>query len=120
MTGVFAFPGFVFPTYNLLPQGYYTLKHPNALKKCNTFLGVQFFTYILILLYRGKPKNKQQFFNGRRSGLRQLIIETKHAEFGHTGAFLIISLCCIPLIIRGYWWVVIWGMLSALSGICTL
>ena len=116
ITGVFAFPGFIFPTYNLLPQGYYTLKHPNALIKWYTFLGVKFFTYLLLFLYWGKPKNKQRFFNGRRSGLRQLIIETKRAEFGHAGAFLSISLCCVPLITQGYWWVIVWGMLFNIIG----
>ncbi len=116
ITGIFAFSGFVFPTYSLLPKTYYKIYNRILLKKVYSILGVRFFTLLLLFFYWGKPKNKQRFFNGSRSGLHQLTIETKRAEFGHAGAFLIILICCIPFIMKGFWWVATGAMLINIIG----
>ena len=35
----------------------------------------------------GKPKNRNKFFDGTRSGIDNLTYQTKQSEFGHIGAF---------------------------------
>lgn len=102
VTGIFAFVGFVFPTFKLLPSTYYQIKHAKSLLKWSKLLGINYFRFLLLLFFWGRKKNRKKYFDGTKSGLKHFIFQTKQSEFGHLGALIVLFLCIIPLIIRGY------------------
>lgn len=101
ITGVFAFPGFVFPTNKLLPNGFYLIKHPVALTQLYALLKVDWFRKGLLLVFWGKKGNRKRYFNGSRNGIQNFIYQSKQSEFGHLGPFIAISLVSGALLAKG-------------------
>lgn len=102
-TGIFAFPGFVFPTSRLLRPGYYEVRRPRALERFYRLLRVDYFRAALLFVFWGRPRQRQKYFDGTRSGIDHLIYQSKQSEFGHLGAFVLISLAGLALLVRGHW-----------------
>ena len=103
ITGTFAFVGFVFPTYKILPDRYYHIKSPKILLKIYSLLKVNIFKKALLLAFWGKKKNRNRYFNGNKSGIKQFIENTKQSEFGHLAAFIALSSLSILLIYNEFW-----------------
>ncbi len=102
ITGVFAFPGFVFPTNRVLPERYYQVKHPDKIKWWYNVLGVKYFKTLLLVFFWGKKNNRKKYFDGTKNGLQNFIYQTKQSEFGHLAAFVAISITSIVLLQHGY------------------
>ncbi|WP_375582528.1 hypothetical protein [Cyclobacterium xiamenense] len=102
VTGVFAFPGFVFPTSRMLPEAYYRIRHPAALLRLYHWLGVDYFRQLLLLAYWGKDKQRKKYFDGSKAGIANLDYQTRQSEFGHLAAFLVLLLIALRLWIAGY------------------
>lgn len=109
-TGIWAFPGFVWPTHQLLPQSYYHIHHPTALRACYNWLGVALFQKALLWFFWGKPQHRKRYFNGTRSGLAAFEYHTKQSEFGHLGAWLLLMYCTALLAAHGPWTMAAWTM----------
>ncbi len=56
VTGVFAFPGFVFPTHRLLGKSYYKLRNTKLLQRIYRIMGVSVFRKLLLVLFWVQPK----------------------------------------------------------------
>jgi hypothetical protein len=92
ITGIFAFPGFVFPTNRLLPKKYYTITKPKTLKSVYRVLQVKYFRLFLMIVYWGRKKNRKKYFDGTRAGLANLIFQSKQSEIGHLASLSAILL----------------------------
>jgi hypothetical protein len=104
ITGVFAFPGFVFPTHRLLPSGYYKVRNKARVLKFYRVLGIEYFKKALLLAFWGKEKNRKRFFDGTRQGLENLEYQTKQSEFGHLGAFVLLQAAVLLLLMKEAYW----------------
>ncbi len=102
ITGVFAFSGFAYSTSKLLPDAYYKIKNQAYLKTTYDLLGLRYFRTLLLLVFWGRKNNKEKYFNGTKSGLKNFIFQTKQSEFGHLGAFILIIVVSISLFALGY------------------
>lgn len=101
ITGIFAFAGFAFPTQKLLPKSYYKIYHPKKLKKIYKILRVDLFRQMLLAtLWKSKTQRKK-YFNGKKSGIPNLIKQSMKSEFGHLIPFVIISFISAYLIAIG-------------------
>ena len=98
ITGVFAFLGFAYTTYYLLPKSYYKINNPNKLKKYYNLFGVKYFKTFLLVVFWGKKGNRKKYFDGTKNGFDNFIFQTKQSEFGHFGSFIVLSLVSILLI----------------------
>ena len=63
---------------------------------------LRYFQYFLLVTYWGKKKNRKKYFNGTKKGLVNFIFQTRQSEFGHLGAFLVILVSSLILLVRGY------------------
>lgn len=102
VTGVFAFTGFAYSTYKVLPNSYYKIRNENALNTAHKILGVDYFKRILLFVFWGRKKNRKKYFDGTKKGLRNFDFQTRQSEFGHLGAFVIIFVSSFVLLINGY------------------
>jgi hypothetical protein len=102
ITGVFAFPGFVFATSRLIGTRYYKLHNPKILTKVYSFLGVDLFRRILLVVYWGRKRNRKKYFTGTRAGIKKFLYESKQSEFGHLGAFVFITIVSIAVLLERY------------------
>lgn len=102
LTGIFAFPGFVFPTHKLMGSSYFKLKNPELLKKLYDKLGVAGFRKLLMRFFWGEEKNRKRFFDGTRGGFENFIYQSKQSEVGHLLPFVILSAISLVLIVKGY------------------
>ncbi len=102
VTGIFAFPGFAFPTSRVMPNRYWIPKNTARLNKIFNLLGVNIFKSILVLLFWGRKGNRKKYYNGTRTGLANFNLQSKQSEFGHLGAFLVILIISIILLLKGY------------------
>lgn len=94
ITGIFAFIGFSFPTYRLLPEKYYQIRNPKFLVWIYRYGGLKIFGWLLSrTIYSGK--NGKKYFNGKKSGLELLMKNSKMSEFGHLLPFLITNMIII-------------------------
>lgn len=100
VTGVFAFPGFVFPTNRILPASYYIVTNPKTVSKLYRVLGVKYFRAMLMLLFWGQKKNKAKFFDGTRNGIDNLIFQSKQSEIGHLLPLVLISVVSISFLVH--------------------
>lgn len=100
VTGVFAFAGFALPTQKLLPESYYTIHYPDLLKKVYNFLGVAHFRKFLLATFWKSKSQQKKYFDGKRSGMTNLDVQSQKSEFGHLLPFLILSGISIYMIIR--------------------
>ena len=113
ITGIFAFPGFVFPTHRFLPKSYYSIKNPQVLKNAYRWLGVKVFTGMLLIFFWGWKKNRKKYFDGTRSGIPNLIYQSKQSEFGHMGAFVVLLILSVVLLFEGYG--LVFGVVSGIN-----
>jgi hypothetical protein len=61
IAGVFAFPGFVFPTSSLLGDWYYRVRRPQALQRLYAMLGVDYFRSLVIFFLGHRPQSEEIF-----------------------------------------------------------
>jgi hypothetical protein len=106
ITGVFAFIGFAYPTNRILTDAYYKIKNPKKLNYVSKVLGVKYFKILLLIAFWGWKKNRKKYFNGTKKGLQNFVFQTKQSEFGHLGAFLVILISSVILLVYGYTYVV--------------
>ena len=116
ITGVFAFPGFVFPTSYLLGEWYYAIRWPGALERLYSVLGVSYFRSLLMFFFWGIRRNRERYFDGTRSGLDNLAFQARQSEFGHLMSFLFILAACAVLASHAHWPVVAWTSLVNVIG----
>ncbi|WP_162343770.1 glycosyl-4,4'-diaponeurosporenoate acyltransferase CrtO family protein [Cyclobacterium salsum] len=102
LTGVFAFPGFAFPTSTLLPDAYYRIREPERLKATYEGLGGEYFKRMLLIGFWGKEKQRKKYFDGTKTGIANLDFQTRQSEFGHLGAFILLGVASVMLLFRGY------------------
>lgn len=102
VTGVFAIPGFFFPSNKLLGSSYYAIKNPASLKNLYNKLGVEKFRELLIRFIWGKENNRKKYFDGTRTGFENFIYQSKQSEFGHLLPFIILVLISIWLLWKAY------------------
>jgi hypothetical protein len=55
---------------------------------------------MLLLTFWGTKKNRKTFFNGTKTGIENFIHMTKQSEFGHLGAFIVLFILSIILLIQ--------------------
>jgi hypothetical protein len=103
LTGVFAFPGFVFPTHRMLPKAYYDISNPSVLSGLFKALGVKYFRILLMIAFWGKKKNKKKFFDGTRNGIENLIYQSKQSEFGHLAPLVLISVISFSFVVQQHY-----------------
>lgn len=101
--GAFAFAGFAWPTYKLLPEGYYRISKPEKFQKMGRRLGLPIFQKFLLLTFWKDKKQRKRYFDGSRSGIKHWIKESKSAEFGHLIPFFILMGLSLWSLILGYW-----------------
>jgi hypothetical protein len=116
ITGIFAFPGFVFPTSSLLGDWYYAIRRPDVLERLYTVLGVAYFRSLLMFFFWGIHRNRKKYFDGTRSGLDNLTFQARQSEFGHLVSFLFVVAACAILAWRGHWAVAAWGTMVNVIG----
>jgi len=102
ITGVFAITGFAYSTHRLLPESYYTVRHPALLKKVYRLLGVKYFRLLLMVAFWGRKKNRKSYFDGTKKGLHNFIYQTKQSEFGHIASFAAIVFLSVVFLSKGY------------------
>jgi hypothetical protein len=103
ITGIFAFAVFAYPAQRLLPQSYYKIKRPERLKKWFQILKVEVFRrFLLATFWRNKAQQKR-YFNGKKEGLNNLIMQAESSEFGHILPFLLLGFLTVYLITIGLW-----------------
>ncbi|MDX8338562.1 hypothetical protein SLH46_05175 [Draconibacterium sp. IB214405] len=98
ITGVFALPGFAFPTNKILPNSYYRINNTGSLRHSYRFLGLKYYRYLLLIFFWGQKKNRTKYFDGTRNGLENLDYQSRQSEFGHMGAFIFIVIASVYLI----------------------
>ena len=116
ITGIFAFPGFVFPTHRLLGKAYFRIRNKNRLSRIYKLLKVDLFRYFLLFSYWGKEKNRKKYFNGTKSGLQNFIYQSLQSETGHLLSFVVIFLFASLLLIKGFYLLSIITMFINLPG----
>ena len=97
VTGIFAFAGFIYPTEKLLPEGYYAIHNTSFQKKIYKLFKVETFRKFLLATVWRKKEAQKKFFDGTKSGIENLIVQSKKSDFGHLIPFVI--LCCLSI----YW-----------------
>ena len=102
VTGIFAFPGFVFPTNRIIGSNYYKIKNSKLLINTYKVLGIDLFRKALMTFFWGLKKNRLKYFNGTRGGLENFIYQSKQSEFGHLGAFTLILAISLLLSSSGF------------------
>lgn len=102
ITGIFAFPGFVFPTHRLLPENYYIITKPKTLKTVYRVLRVKYFRLFLMIVFWGRKKNRKKYFDGTRAGLANLVYQSKQSEIGHLASMSAILLITGFLVYNKY------------------
>lgn len=103
ITGIFAFFGFAYDTNRLLPKNYYRVKNPKFVIKISGFLKMEVFKKFLLLIFWGKRKNREKYFDGTRSGLDNFKFQTRQSEFGHFGSLVVIQIAVILMLIKGHY-----------------
>ena len=62
---------------------------------------------MLLFAFWGQKTNRRKYFNGTKTGLKNFIFQTKQSEFGHLGAFVVIVILSVILLVHGYVFLVI-------------
>lgn len=111
ITGIFAFAGFALPTERLMPLKYYEISNSKILKFWFEKLKVELFReFLLATVWKNKQQQKK-FFDGTIGGIKHFEVQTQKSEFGHLIPFFLISIVCVYLAKRGFWWAVFFTML---------
>ena len=101
--GAFAFAGFAWPTYRLLPDSYYQIKSPNQLISLSKKIGIGLFQKFLLLTFWRNKDQQKRYFNGTKSGIFHWVKESKISEFGHLIPFFILLVLSIWSLLLGFW-----------------
>lgn len=91
ITGVFAFLGFAYPTQRLLSNAYYQIHNSKRLKSVYKFLRIDLFRRFLLATFWKSKDMRKKFFDGKKSGLENLIRQSKKSEFGHLLPLIILT-----------------------------
>jgi len=102
VTGIFAFPGFVFPTSRILPAAYYRIRYPEVLRRIARWLGVDYFRRLLLVAFWGKKRQRKKYFDGTKGGMANLDYQTRQSEFGHLVPFFLLLFISFRLLMEGY------------------
>ena len=102
ITGFFAFFGFAYKTNRILGTNCYRINNPKFITKLSILLKVQYFKKFLLLVFWGKKKNRQKYFDGTKLGLDNFDFQTRQSEFGHIAALIIIQIVAFLLLIKGH------------------
>lgn len=116
ITGIFAFTGFAYPTHRILPKVYYEIQAPKRIKSMYKLMGVRIFRFLLMLFFWGRKGQREKYFDGKRSGLKNLVYQTKQSEFGHFAAFVVLMLCSIYFTIAEQYHLAFWAFLINFIG----
>lgn len=92
ITGFFAFLGFAYRTNQILGDHYYRVKNPTLIVRLSKILKIETFRKFLLVLFWGKKKNRQKYFDGTRMGLANFEYQTRQSEFGHLAALIVIQM----------------------------
>lgn len=103
VTGIFAFLGFVYPTERLLPENYYKIQRIPFQKKIYKLLKVETFRKFLLATVWRKKEAQKKFFDGTKSGIENLIVQSKKSDFGHFVPMIILFCLAIYWLIIGKW-----------------
>ncbi|WP_425342592.1 hypothetical protein [Lunatimonas salinarum] len=103
ITGIFAFPGFVYATSRLLGESYYRVKNERLIMDLGLVLKIGYFRKMLLLLFWGKRSNRLRFFDGTKSGLSNFEFQTRQSEFGHLAAWVSIQLVVGLILIKSHY-----------------
>jgi len=90
ITGVFAFLSFSFGVEKTLPNSYYKIKSPRFLAMLFRYLGGEYFRIFLLNTFWAIKKQRNKYFDGTRTGIKNFIIQSKKSEWGHLIPFVII------------------------------
>lgn len=107
ITGIFAFIGFAYPSSRILSDRYYEIKNPKSFGYISNVLGIKYFQALLLFTFWGRGNNRKKYFNGTKKGLTNFIFQTKQSEFGHLGAFVLITISSFVLLAHSYVFIVI-------------
>ena len=110
VTGIFAFPGFVYQTNKIFPGKYYLIQNEKRLSIIYKILKVDVFRKALLLLFWGHKKNSKKYFDGTRAGLDNFIYQSKQSEFGHLNAYVLITLISTALLFKEHFLLVAFTM----------
>lgn len=103
ITGIFAFAGFALPTERLFPNSYYHVYKPKLLKKICKLMNIDAFrAFLLATVWRNRDQQKK-YFDGTKSGIDNLIVQSKKSEFGHLIPFILILLLSAYVLYLGKW-----------------
>jgi hypothetical protein len=116
ITGVFALPGFVFPTNRILASNYYKIRNPKVLKQVYTKLGIHHFRVVLLFAFWGKEKNRKKYFDGTRLGISNFSYQSRQSEFGHLISFVCIVLASAFLLAQGHLLLVLFASVINIVG----
>jgi len=103
VTGIFAFLGFVYPTQKLLSGNYYKIDRISFQKKIYKLLKVETFRKFLLATVWRKKTAQKKFFDGTKSGIENLIIQSKKSDFGHFVPLVILLCLAIYWLMLGKW-----------------
>lgn len=103
ITGFFAFFGFAYNTSQILSDNYYRVDNPKFIIKLSKFLKVEYFKKFLLLVFWGKQKNRQKYFDGTKLGLENFDYQTRQSEFGHLAALIVIQIIVFVSLIKGHY-----------------
>lgn len=101
ITGIFAFSVFAFPAEKLLPKAYYKIQQPGTLKLVYNTLRVDLFRQILLATLWKSQKQRQKYFNGKKTGISDLAEQSMKSEFGHILPFIFLTMVSIYLLFIG-------------------
>lgn len=103
ITGIFAFFGFGYSTNRILGENYYQIKNPEFIQSLSKLLKIEYFKKFLLLVFWGKEKNRQKYFDGTKSGLDNFDYQTRQSEFGHLAALVVIQLVVFVILFKGHY-----------------
>jgi len=95
ITGIFAFLGFAYPTQKLFPLSYYVIHNSKRLKAVYKFMRIDLFRKFLLATFWKSKGMRKKYFDGKKSGLPNLIKQSKKSEIGHLLPFIVLSFLSI-------------------------
>jgi hypothetical protein len=74
VTGIFAFPGFAYPTNRIMPANYYKIKKSKKLDQLYRLLGVKYFRVFLLVFFWGWKKTNKNISMAPEPVCKTLVI----------------------------------------------
>ena len=101
--GAFAFAGFAWPTWRLLPGAYYRVRDARALATWSRRLGLEGYRTVLLATVWRSRRQRDRHFTGRRADLGRLAEQSRSAEFGHLVPMVLLLGVSAWTALRGEW-----------------